>query len=189
MEIIIELWAGHIFNWESGAFDMNPDEFNRPEAVALLVAHFDRAARNLSSEGDLRTKFTSELVGEYIDGINVEINSETPSLSQVTLNPDLQKRVDVLKHLTYELVIQSPRLKTVEYRGSRIVKKIFKALTETDGNLLLPDDYRDLLSSYTDDLDRDRAICDFIASMTDRYAVEFCGRLKSESAQTIFKPL
>ena len=74
-------------------------------------------------------------------------------------------------------------------RGSRIVKEIFEALTKPDGNLLLPDDYRDLLSSYTDDLDRDRAICDFIASMTDRYAVEFYGRLKSESAQTIFKPL
>ena len=189
MEIIIELWAGHIFNWESGSFDINPDEFNRPEAVALLVAHFDRAARNLSNEGDLRTKFTSELVGEYINGINVEINSEIPSLSRVTLNPDLQKRVDVLKYLTYELVIQSPRLKTVEYRGSRIVKEIFEALTKPDGSLLLPDDYRDLLSSYTDDLDRDRAICDFIASMTDRYAVEFYGRLKSESAQTIFKPL
>lgn len=192
MKIIIELWIGHIFNWKWGSLDINPDNINKPEAVALLVAHFDQVARNLSNEGDLRTKFTSELVGEYIDGINVETNLEIPALSQVTLNSDLQKRVDVLKHLTYELVIQSPRLKTVEYRGSRIVKEIFQALTEPDGNLLLPDDYQDLISIYTDDTDvlnRYRAICDFIASMTDRYAVEFYGRLKSESAQTIFKPL
>ncbi|MCY4361391.1 MAG: hypothetical protein OXE42_04270, partial [Gammaproteobacteria bacterium] len=59
-----------------------------------------------------------------------------------------------------------------------------------DGHLLLPDDYRDLISNCKDyNMDQDRAICDFIASMTDRYAVEFYGRLKSESAQTIFKPL
>lgn len=189
MEIIIELWIGHIFTWERESLDISPDEFKRPETLALLVAHFDRVARNLSNEGDLRTKFTSELVGEYIDGINVEINSEIPALSKITLNPNLQKRVDVLKHLTYELVIQSPRLKTVEYRGSKIVKEIFDALTEPDGNLLLPDDYRDLLGDYANDTDRNRAICDFIAGMTDRYAIEFYGRLKSESAQTIFKPL
>ena len=87
------------------------------------------------------------------------------------------------------MVIQSPRLKTVEYRGSRIVEEIFGALTEPDGNLLLPDDYRDFIANNTNESERDRAVCDFIAGMTDRYAVEFYGRLKSESAQTIFKPL
>ena len=189
MEIIIELWVDHIFDLELKSIDINPDNFNSPQALALLVAHFGQVAQNLSNEGDLRTKFTSELIGEYIDGIKVEINSEIPALSQIMLSADLQKRVDVLKHLTYELVIKSPRLKTVEYRGKRIVKEIFEALSEPDGNLLLPDDYRDLLYSYPDVSGQKRAICDFIASMTDRYAVEFYGRLKSESAQTIFKPL
>ena len=37
--------------------------------------------------------------------------------------------------------------------------------------------------------ERERTICDFIAAMTDRYALEFFGRLYSEGAQTIFKPL
>lgn len=34
-----------------------------------------------------------------------------------------------------------------------------------------------------------RIICDFIASMTDRYAFEFHARLNSENAETVFKPL
>ena len=154
-----------------------------------MVAHFDRMSRYLSEQGDFRTTFTSELVGDYIDGVNVELNPEIPALSKVELRSDLLKQVEVLKHLTYELIIQSPRMKTVAYRGSRIVDEIFQALTEDDGYLLLPDDYRDLINNCTDDMARDRAICDFIAGMTDRYAVEFYGRLKSESAQTIFKPL
>jgi dGTPase len=36
--------------------------------------------------------------------------------------------------------------------------------------------------------ERKRLICDFIAGMTDRYAVEFYARLK-ESGASIFKPI
>lgn len=41
----------------------------------------------------------------------------------------------------------------------------------------------------TTELWHKRVICDFIAGMTDRYAMEFYGRLFSENPQTIFKPL
>ena len=94
-----------------------------------------------------------------------------------------------MKHLTHALVIQSPNLKTVEYRGYDIVKDIFGALSKDDGHMLLPDDYRKRVRTITDQLERDRAICDFVAGMTDRYAIEFHERLHSGSAQTIFKPL
>ena len=86
-------------------------------------------------------------------------------------------------------MIESPRLKIVEYRGYEIVRETFRALSKKDGHTLLPDDYRERVVNATDELARDRAICDFIAGMTDRYAIEFYGRLRSESAQTIFKPL
>lgn len=139
-----------------------------------------------------RNRLTHSLeVAQVAKAIALRLNLELPALSKVELRSDLRKQVEVLKHLTYELIIQSPNLKTVEYRGSRIVTEIFQVLTEQDdGRLLLPDDYRDLISNCEDyNMDQERAICDFIASMTDRYAVEFYGRLKSESAQTIFKPL
>ena len=83
----------------------------------------------------------------------------------------------------------SANLKTVEYRGYKIVREIFGALSGEGGDRLLPDDYRKRVVNAPDELARDRAICDFIAGMTDRYAIEFYGRLRSESAQTIFKPL
>ena len=117
------------------------------------------------------------------------VNDACPALSKVELKPDLLMRVNILKHLTYELVIQSPNLKTIEYRGYEIVREIFEALSGVGGHRLLPDDYRERIEKASDELARDRAICDFIAGMTDRYAIEFYGRLRSESAQTIFKPL
>ncbi|MBQ7706751.1 MAG: hypothetical protein IJT72_03105, partial [Lachnospiraceae bacterium] len=55
--------------------------------------------------------------------------------------------------------------------------------------LYLPEDYRKLYMLKTDDSWHSRVVCDFIAGMTDRYALEFYGRLFSENPQTIFKPL
>lgn len=40
----------------------------------------------------------------------------------------------------------------------------------------------------SDAVNRNRVICDFIAGMTDSYAMKFYARLKSENPETIFKP-
>jgi dGTPase len=87
--------------------------------------------------------------------------------------------------LTFLAVIQSPRLKVVEYRGFEIVAAIFDALSDDAGKQLLPPDFQQL---YAQTNDKPRVICDFIAGMTDAYAVELYARLKSENATTIFKP-
>lgn len=76
----------------------------------------------------------------------------------------------------------------VEYRGKDIVKAIFKALSDRDGTRLLPDDFQILCKGAPDNI-RMRAISDFIAGMTDRYAFEFYGRLYGATNLTIHKPL
>ncbi|MGH8522736.1 MAG: hypothetical protein ACREXY_00470 [Gammaproteobacteria bacterium] len=51
----------------------------------------------------------------------------------------------------------------------------------------MPDDVRTLWQE-ADPSDRPRVVCDFIAGMTDSYAVDFYARLKSEVPRSIFKP-
>ena len=149
----------------------------------------DRASENLTTNGAFRTNFTSELVNEYVENVNFDLNAESPALSTVSLPCELKDRVAILKHLTYEMVIQSPSLKTVKYRGKDIVTSIFEALDADGGELLLPEDFRRRAGDADDGSVRSRVICDFIAGMTDRYAMEFYGRLKSDTPQTVFKPL
>ncbi|MGI6366389.1 MAG: hypothetical protein ACOX2G_11835 [Bacillota bacterium] len=86
-------------------------------------------------------------------------------------------------------LINSSRLKVAENRGKEIVKMIFNKLNAPDGDLLLPEDFQRIYSNLKNRTHRKRIICDFIAGMTDRYALEFYGRLFSENPQTIFKPL
>ncbi len=102
---------------------------------------------------------------------------------------------------TYQSFIMSSRLKVLEYCGFDIVCDIFDALTNGSrqnrrqnthqhGYSLLRGDYQQLLALDPDNAAwRKRIVCDFIAGMTDRYAVEFYGRLKSvDNPATIFKP-
>jgi dGTPase len=172
------------FDDEASKIDLNEEE-----GIALLIAHYSSLADKMTNSGYLRTAFTSELVGKFIDGIEVIHNDEIPALSVVRLRRPVLETVEVLKHFTFSSLIMSPRLKVTAFRGLEIVKALFKALTNRDGEgeRLLPDDVLSVFSEIRDE-DRDRVICDFIAGMTDRYAIEFYGRLTSERPETIFKP-
>ena len=178
--IVTGVWASQLEN--SG----EPD--GDDEALPLdTAAHVDTIFHNLAEEGAARIAFTSQMVNACVEGIEVELDDRFPALSRVTLNRALRERVEVIKILTYELVINSPTLQSAEYRGLQIVKAIFQALAVPNGHLLLPEDYQRQLRDGPDE--SERTICDFIAAMTDRYALEFFGRLYSEGPQTIFKPL
>lgn len=186
---LMDIWWEPAFDPKSLSFDLNEIDVQRGEHLVLLLAAVESKTQELINDGAARTQLTSRLIDECVAGAEVTVNDVVPALSKVELTPDLRKRVEVLKHLTHDLVAQSPNLKIVEYRGYDIVCHIFEALSSKGGDTLLPDDYRERVVEARDDLDRSRAVCDFIAGMTDRYAIEFYGRLRSENAQTIFKPL
>lgn len=144
---------------------------------------------NINNNGYIRTALTSSLVKRFMSGIKVEVNESYPCLSRVYLDDPILIQVEALKHLNYQVTIMSPRLKLVEYRGYEIVQEIFNALCGRDGHLLLPQDMRNCYQKLnsSDNPAKMRLISDFVAGMTDRYAIEFFGRLK-QGDQSIFKP-
>lgn len=146
-----------------------------------------KLSRLVASDGYSRAALTSSLVDSFISSITISIDEDRPALSTVMMDPKIKLQVESLKHLNYEVTIMSPRLKLVEYRGYEIVKTIFQALTEDDGHLLLPQDVRESYQRLKKSANKMRLVCDFVAGMTDRYAIEFFGRLK-QGDQSIFKP-
>ncbi len=146
---------------------------------------------SLAQNGYQRTDLTSSLVGAFIRAVEIaEINRKCPALSTMRMRPDRRFQVEILKHFVYESQILSSRVQLLSHRSREIIETIFDTLADTKskGYLLLPPDCRKIHEAVKTKTDRMRTICDFIAGMTDRYAVEFYGRLTSENPETIFKP-
>jgi dGTPase len=164
-----------------------------PQGSTILLAHATdvaSASRQLTSNGYLRTQFTADLVSEFISGVELQFDDRYPVLSYVRLRDAVAQKVETLKHYTYEATIMASRLRVPEQRGYDIVDKLFEKLESPKGYLLLPEDYRNIYESLSsNDAAKKRVLCDFIAGMTDRYAVEFYCRIFSDSPQSIFKPL
>lgn len=144
----------------------------------------------INEDGYMRTKLTSKYVGEFISGIELITDNDIPALWEVRLKKGIREKVEVLKNFVYVYVTVSNRVQVPAYRGIEIVNEIYNTLTKDGGYNLLPSDYKNMyLAIPKKDKYRERIICDFIAGMTDRYAIEFYGRLKSENPETIFKPI
>jgi dGTPase len=166
----------------------DPSHSDDPGLVGFISKFV--AYQNIAESGYFRTKLSSELVNKAINSIEFQFNKNIPALSSVKLSPDAALRVEVLKKYTYIATIYSSRVKLPEFRGYEVVSGIFSALAGEKGNLLMPEDVREQYEACEGDLDTQmRVVCDFVAGMTDRYAMEFYGRLHSDSAQSMFKPV
>lgn len=182
-EILVE-----VFEEILGPAQVDKSLSEESQHLALAVFAHQRSAE-IAKNGYARNLFTSRLVSEAVEAIYVDYDEDCPTLSQVKIEPKIKRRVETLKRIAYLAIILSPRLKVAEYRGYEIVQTIFQALADAKGDLLLPEDFKELFQRFKgDSVMKHRLICDFIAGMTDAYAIEFYARLKSENARTIFKP-
>ncbi len=144
----------------------------------------------MAKNGYFRTRFTSRLVGSAIRQVSIKkFDKKNPALSRIELERDKLIEVEILKNFVFETQILSAKNQIFSKRSKEIVKTIFEALNDKDGNMLLPEDFKTIHESLKLRNDKQRAICDFIAGMTDSYAIEFYGRLKGINPQTIFKPM
>lgn len=166
-----------------------PSREDLEELHLFSIEMANRLSNNIARDAYFRTNFTSKLVGVAIRKVTIdEINEGIPALSKVKMERDKETDVEILKNIVYESQILSPKIRIIALRSEEIVETIFDALSQKDGYMLLPDDFRKIFQSFKKTEDKKRLICDFIAGMTDRYALEFYGRLTSENPQTIFKP-
>ena len=168
--------------------DDSSDERQQEYITSFIQAM--RASRSFNMDAGKRMQLSSELVHEFINDVELTINYEFPSLSTVKLDEETRAKVEILKQYTFLSTIHSNRVKLGEYRGTELVSDIFDALNKENGHLLMPDDARKQVQDASDDKAlKARHICDFVAGMTDRYAVEFWARLRSDAAESMFKPI
>jgi dGTPase len=143
----------------------------------------------LAGDGHARIAMTSKLVNMAVESVEVEFTEDDPALSKVRLSYESLIRIETLKRVAWNGLIDSRKLKMIEWRERNMIREIFETLADSNGgHELLPDDFRHLYElAGPDDATKKRIVCDYIAGMTDRYAEGFIDRLR-RNTDSIFLP-
>jgi dGTPase len=156
--------------------------------ITLLASTVYRNSKLWAEDGYFRTSMSSSLVGRFVGGIEVLERGANPIFWNARLKFDDFLCVEVLKRFAFRSLIMASFLRLSEARGTEMLSAIFKTLSNSHGHFMLPRDYREICEYLEDNSLKQRVVCDFIASMTDRYALEFFSRLFSTHPPSIFKP-
>jgi dGTPase len=179
-------------NLLKGLDNLKASDLTKEEYLFLGQQYSTKYNKLVVSNGYIRADFSSQLISSCVDRINLNLNKENPVFSKIELDTSTLIRIEVLKRIAFKTQILSPKLKAQEHRGKRIVKKIFDSLNPLDHKsvpALLPDDFKVIYRQKPGDKNHQfRTVCDYIACMTDQYAVEFYGRITSENPSSIFRP-
>lgn len=136
----------------------------------------------------IRRQFLETLIEGNIEGLDIELNEDQPFMSVLKPHPERLRTMECMKAFNYHKVISSRKLQIPHYRAKLIVKSLFEALCENPNGVLLSDVERAHLAKFEDEEDprRLRVICDVIAGMTDREAVNLFNHLNSGNDMSVF---
>ncbi|MFU0833273.1 MAG: Deoxyguanosinetriphosphate triphosphohydrolase-like protein [Oscillospiraceae bacterium] len=138
------------------------------DRIAYLNHDIDDAERaGVLNEEDIPQNITSVLGHKKSQRIDTLVRSvvENSTDGTVRMASDVQKAFDFLKDFMYKSVYQNPYAKGEERKVPYFIGALFEHLQKPEN---LPKDMRKI----ADQEGLARAACDFIAGMTDHYAIE-----------------
>ena len=91
----------------------------------------------------------------------------------VTFSPQMRENNRILQQFLTTQMYRHPRVMDIMNRAQKVMDDLFQAYMSDEK--LLPKEWRDEMASHKDS--RARQVCDFIAGMTDRYALDQHKRL------------
>jgi dGTPase len=136
------------------------------DRLEALERTSDRAARKM---------LTRDLIHEFASVVAIQ------PTGRIDAEPSTRIRIEVLKAFESHKVIHNPRVTTLGHKGKEVLRRLFAVLDQGRESIgLFPEDHgedyeRALLDG--NETSRKRVICDFLAGMTDSYAMRFYSRL------------
>jgi dGTPase len=163
------------------------------EQIKLLgeVLHGVRARYDDLPEEYLVQALVREMIGAMVEDVLNETQKRLKSvnpksaddirmagLQVVAFSPEMQKKVDELRAFLYERMYRHYTMNRIWLKVDRIVTDLFTAFTKNYS--VLPDNWQARVlegGGASDDAARARIVADYIAGMTDRYAIREHERL------------
>ncbi len=160
---------------------------NEPHGKATPLGDLVRAIRQHRID-----PFAGKRIGTYIRAARMAKDSNFFSDAtnryrfRLEIDPDTAAESDTFKQLSFDVVFLAPQLKQLEHKGSHILSKLWHLLerryvrgAKINGQAfqLLPDDTAAEIDAAPTEAAKARLVCDFLAGMTDAYAVRMFRRL------------
>lgn len=109
--------------------------------------------------------------GERINTMTLDIIQHSRGKDQITMSPLVQETMDGLREFMFERVYRDSWRTAEENRCDHVVRALFHYYSEHPGEM--PEEF--VLIGYREGTDR--AVCDFLSCMTDRYAIRLYQKL------------
>lgn len=157
------------------------------EELTLLRDVLDDVRENYKnlSERHLVCEMVREMIGVMVNDVYTEsqknlkeVNPQSPEDVRiagrqiVAFSSDMKKKVDELREFLFNRMYRHYTIERIRLKVERIVTDLFTAFTKN--YRLLPEDWQHQIEEaggVADDTVRARIVADYIAGMTDRYAI------------------
>ena len=149
---------------------------------------YSKFVDQLFGESRERKHAISRLVGYFVASCEIEEQDEfeEPLLRyRIRMRSEQRVFLEALKTLVYEVVIKSPAVQHLEFKGQRMVVAVFETLASEPKSFLPRDTYQTYLAGGR----TDRIICDHVAGMTDSFLLKTYERLFSPRLGSVFDKL
>ncbi len=147
----------------------------RADRIAYLNHDLDDAMRG----GVLRDfelpadcmKILGATHGERINTMTLDIIQSSRGKAEISMSPLVQETMDGLREFMFERVYRDSWRTAEENRCDHVVRALFQYYSQHPGEM--PEEF--VLIGYREGTDR--AVCDFLSCMTDRYAIRLFQKL------------
>ena len=144
------------------------------DRIAYINHDIDDAIRaKILSPENLPRELTDILGQTGSRRVNTMINAVIEASSgknEITMRPDIQEAADKLRGFLFENVYANPSAKSEEKKAEFMLEQLYRHFIKNPG--LLPREYETVTAGEG----FERAVCDYIAGMTDRYSISaYCG--------------
>ena len=139
------------------------------DRVAYINHDIDDAIRGGILRREQLPKDCLEVLGEdqreRINNMIIDLINNNGDSESITMTPAFQKAADRLREFLFEFVYVGSKAKKEESKAKHIIKSLFAHFCDNES--LLPEEYLGRIET----VGKERIICDYIAGMTDRYAI------------------
>ncbi len=156
------------------------------DKIAYINHDIDDAIRGrIISEEEIPREYTDILghsLGERLDNLIHDIVTNSENRPDIVMSPEIETAMRHLREYMFNSVYMNKKAKSQEEQAERLLEQLFLYYEEHPHKL--PKEYINRMEQLNEP--SYRVVCDYIAGMTDRYAVSKFKELMIPSAWSVF---